>query len=211
MGKSADAKDSPELFQADLAAVIVRSGVSLRGLESRSGWSKSAIWKAQRGPRMPNLGLVEAVVEVCGAKDAELAQWRTRFERLTAQPINATNAVPKRRRTRMALTIAVATSMLTGGGVAATRYWWERPSANVIGGVNIARECREEYPSQPNVWTYPTDQSSPYTWACTSNGTLIAGSHGIDMNRACSRQYGESVYAVVVRPKDAYSWRCARK
>lgn len=206
-----------EDFRADFDAFISNSGLSLRALEKTSGWSKSAIWKARRSSQIPNADLVEAVINACGASSEVASQWRARVVSLArmfaATPTKKRYRLIPGRARKASLIGFVSLSVLLAsvlGGMAVIRYWHTRPPANMLGGIDVALACQDEYPTFANVWAYPRDSNNPYTWTCTSNGLDIPGSHGVDMNRACRRQFGGSAYAMLVWPEKSISWRCVR-
>lgn len=74
--------DSPARFCADLLAEMQRRGVSFRRAEGLSGWGKSTIAAATRGPGLPNVDLVTDVLAAIGVEAAGVEGWRTRHARL---------------------------------------------------------------------------------------------------------------------------------
>jgi hypothetical protein len=112
--------DSPARFCADLLAEMQRRGVSFRRAEGLSGWGKSTIAAATRGPGLPNVDLVTDVLAAIGVEEADVEGWRTRHARLRepsppppppapdhpAGPPPGTPA-PRRRTTRRRVEIAV--------------------------------------------------------------------------------------------------------
>ena len=73
--------DSPAQFCADFAALLDARGVSLRAA-ARSGWGKTTIAGARKGPDLPNVDLVVDVLQAIGEHETIRKQWRDRHERL---------------------------------------------------------------------------------------------------------------------------------
>ena len=76
------ARDSPERFCADFRDALRARDVSFRRAEELSGWGKSTIATATRGPGLPNADLVTDVLGAVGLTGDEVAGWRSRHERL---------------------------------------------------------------------------------------------------------------------------------
>ena len=74
--------DTPAQFCADFLAAMQRRGVSFRRAEGLSGWGKSTIAAATRGPGLPNVDLVTDVLAAIGVEAADVEGWRTRHEAL---------------------------------------------------------------------------------------------------------------------------------
>ncbi len=74
--------DTPAQFCADFLAEMQRRGVSFRRAEGLSGWGKSTIAAATRGPGLPNVDLVTDVLAAIGVEPADVEGWRTRHEAL---------------------------------------------------------------------------------------------------------------------------------
>ena len=74
--------DTPAQFCADFLGAMQRRGVSFRRAEGLSGWGKSTIAAATRGPGLPNVDLVSDVLAAIGVGAADVEGWRTRHEAL---------------------------------------------------------------------------------------------------------------------------------
>ena len=74
--------DTPAQFCADFLAAMQRRGVSFRRAEGLSGWGKSTIAAATRGPGLPNVDLVTDVLAAIGVEAADVEGWRARHEAL---------------------------------------------------------------------------------------------------------------------------------
>ncbi|GAA4730164.1 hypothetical protein [Actinomycetospora chibensis] len=74
--------DTPAQFCADFLAIMQRRGVSFRRAEGLSGWGKSTIAAATRGPGLPNVDLVTDVLAAVGVEPADVEGWRARHEAL---------------------------------------------------------------------------------------------------------------------------------
>jgi hypothetical protein len=68
-------------------------------------------------------------------------------------------------------------------------------------GLDLDAYCRNMNPSSFAVLLDPHDA---YTWRCQVGASQV----GMDLNRACSEQYGASWYAVLGNRSDPDSWRC---
>ncbi|MEJ2859751.1 hypothetical protein [Actinomycetospora flava] len=110
------ARDSPERFCADFRDALRARDVSFRRAEELSGWGKSTIAAATRGPGLPNADLVTDVLGAVGLTPDEVAAWRSRHERLrepdappppSAPPAPPAAPAPPRRSTRRHVEIAV--------------------------------------------------------------------------------------------------------
>lgn len=115
--------DSPARFCTDFRDVLRARDVSFRRAEELSGWGKSTIAAATRGPGLPNGDLVTDVLAAVGLEPDEVAAWRTRHARLRdpppavdtptlppateAAPEPAAPSAPGRRSTRRRVEIAV--------------------------------------------------------------------------------------------------------
>lgn len=75
-------RDSPVRFCADFRETLRARDVSFRRAEELSGWGKSTIAAATRGPGLPNADLVTDVLGAVGLTPGEVAAWRSRHERL---------------------------------------------------------------------------------------------------------------------------------
>ncbi|GAA4784504.1 hypothetical protein GCM10023200_17690 [Actinomycetospora chlora] len=74
--------DSPARFCADFLDALQRHGVSFRRAEQLSGWGKSTIAAATRGPGLPNVDLVTDVLAAVGTDADDVDGWRVRHARL---------------------------------------------------------------------------------------------------------------------------------
>lgn len=74
--------DTPARFCADFLAELQRRGVSFRRAEGLSGWGKSTIAAATRGPGLPNVDLVTDVLAAVGVDADDVEGWRARHGRL---------------------------------------------------------------------------------------------------------------------------------
>ena len=77
-----ESADSAMKFCRDFAALLDDRGVSLRAAAARSGWGKSTISAARKGPALPNVDLVADVLAAIGEDEQTCGQWRIRHERL---------------------------------------------------------------------------------------------------------------------------------
>jgi hypothetical protein len=112
--------DTPAQFCADFLTAMQRRGVSFRRAEGLSGWGKSTIAAATRGPGLPNVDLVTDVLAAIGVEAADVEGWRTRHEALrdttpAAPPEPELEHVPGppagRRTTRRRVEIAVVAAL----------------------------------------------------------------------------------------------------
>jgi hypothetical protein len=74
--------DSPARFCADFRDALRERDVSFRRAEELSGWGKSTIAAATRGPGLPNADLVTDVLGAVGLEPDEVAAWQARHARL---------------------------------------------------------------------------------------------------------------------------------
>ncbi|GLZ44132.1 hypothetical protein Acsp06_03170 [Actinomycetospora sp. NBRC 106375] len=83
--------DSAARYCADFRDVLRERDVSFRRAEELSGWGKSTIAAATRGPGLPNADLVGDVLGAIGLAPEDVARWRERHVRLrevaTAPPV----------------------------------------------------------------------------------------------------------------------------
>ncbi|MFC5138687.1 hypothetical protein ACFPK1_10630 [Actinomycetospora rhizophila] len=113
-------RDSPERFCTDFRETLRAHDVSFRRAEELSGWGKSTIAAATRGPGLPNADLVTDVLGAIGLGPDDVAAWRSRHDRLrepeASRPAPApapaagpapAPAPPRRRSTRRRVEIAV--------------------------------------------------------------------------------------------------------
>jgi len=77
-----DPVDSPARFCAALLGEMQRREVSFRRAEGLSGWGKSTIAAATRGPGLPNVDLVTDVLAAIGVPADDVEGWRARHARL---------------------------------------------------------------------------------------------------------------------------------
>lgn len=94
--------------------------------------------------------------------------------------------------------IAVATCLLGGAtpALAATR----------IGGVDMQAACNSQQPAF-GLRAVVKDQHNAYSWRCEAPWGY---STGIDVNRACTSQYGPGTYAGLADSRNPYTWYCQR-
>ena len=85
--KPSEPADSSARFCADFAALLDARGVSLRAA-ARSGWGKTTIAAARKGPDLPNVDLVVDVLQTIGEPEQVREQWRDRHARLSQAPIS---------------------------------------------------------------------------------------------------------------------------
>ncbi|PVZ11824.1 hypothetical protein [Actinomycetospora cinnamomea] len=86
--------DTTARFCADFLAELQRRGVSFRRAEAVSGWGKSTIAAATRGPGLPNVDLVTDVLAGVGVEADDVAGWRSRHERLREAHAPPAEAAP---------------------------------------------------------------------------------------------------------------------
>lgn len=101
--------------------------LSLREAAERSGWSKSAIHNARKGPRLPNPDLVAAVLQVAGLSKDQIQDWTLRHASLAKQaktpPDDDVDGGPtqpklaRRGRTALAAGALAIAAMVVGGWV----------------------------------------------------------------------------------------------
>ncbi|MEJ2887319.1 hypothetical protein [Actinomycetospora aeridis] len=121
--------DSPARFCADFRDALRARDVSFRRAEELSGWGKSTIATATRGPGLPNADLVSDVLGAVGLEPDEVAAWQARHARLRepdaprddppppagpppAAPPPPARPGPARRSTRRRLEIVVFTVLV---------------------------------------------------------------------------------------------------
>jgi hypothetical protein len=109
--------DTPAQFCADFLAAMQRRGVSFRRAEGLSGWGKSTIAAATRGPGLPNVDLVTDVLSAIGVEPADVEGWRARHAALRdtapAAPPEPERGPPTgSRTTRRRVEIAVFVALL---------------------------------------------------------------------------------------------------
>lgn len=109
--------DTPAQFCADFLAAMQRRGVSFRRAEGLSGWGKSTIAAATRGPGLPNVDLVTDVLAAIGVEPADVEGWRARHEALrdtapAAPPEPERGPPTASRTTRRRIEIAVFVALL---------------------------------------------------------------------------------------------------
>lgn len=80
--------------------------------------------------------------------------------------------------------------------------------AATLGGVDVVGWCKSTFNVPALGGAKVTNRNSAYSWRCTYAGVIQAW--GVDMNRACVRQYGRGAWARPLRSTDPYSWRCYR-
>jgi hypothetical protein len=114
--------DTPAQFCADFLTAMQRRGVSFRRAEGLSGWGKSTIAAATRGPGLPNVDLVTDVLAAIGVEPAHVDGWRTRHEALrdTAPaapppPEPGPPTAPRTTRRRVEIAVVVALVVLVVG------------------------------------------------------------------------------------------------
>ncbi|UOX88262.1 hypothetical protein MUY14_42340 [Amycolatopsis sp. FBCC-B4732] len=78
--------------------------------------------------------------------------------------------------------------------------------AAVIGGVDMQRACTVQNPGM-GLAAVVTDAHNAYSWRCRAPWGYQVG---INVNAACTDQYGGGAYATVLNAADPYSWRCNR-
>jgi hypothetical protein len=95
-------------------------------------------------------------------------------------------------------------------------------AATTLGGVDMQRACRTQYPSGWGLSAYVNDWDSSergqfghtdepniaYSWRCWA--PWDHSTYSIDVNRACASQYGKGAYAGLGSSTDPYSWYCRR-
>lgn len=80
-----------------------------------------------------------------------------------------------------------------------------------LGGVDVMKYCSRMLHSLfgsnvSHINAAPRDPHNAYTWRCT----WLGDSQGVNMNSACSLQYGPGAWAKPLDARNAYSWRCFR-
>ncbi|ANZ40544.1 hypothetical protein BBK82_35600 [Lentzea guizhouensis] len=79
-------------------------------------------------------------------------------------------------------------------------------AATVIGGVDIAQQCRVQFSSPLELRLL--DPHNAYAWRCYSPSS--GNFYSVDLNDACARQWAGGAFAIVLDTGNPYSWRCAR-
>ncbi|TDQ50016.1 hypothetical protein EV188_11012 [Actinomycetospora succinea] len=108
-------------FCADFRDTLRARDVSFRRAEELSGWGKSTIATATRGPGLPNADLVTDVLGAVGLSPDEVATWRARHARLREGDVArddppaplATPPPAPRRSTRRRVEIAAFTVLVS--------------------------------------------------------------------------------------------------
>ncbi len=77
------------------------------------------------------------------------------------------------------------------------------PPSNSIGGVNMQVACDTQYAGQGRA-AVVLDQHNAYSWACSSP----SGTTGINVNQACSTQYGYGATSGLANASNPYTWFC---
>jgi hypothetical protein len=107
--------DTPARFCADFLAELQRRGVSFRRAEGLSGWGKSTIAAATRGPGLPNVDLVTDVLAAVGVEAEDVEGWRVRHRQLGDTPAPEGTPAPaptSRRSPRRRVEIAVFAALV---------------------------------------------------------------------------------------------------
>jgi hypothetical protein len=84
-------------------------------------------------------------------------------------------------------------------------------SASTVRGLNLNEACQQQYPNAFLEWEVYAALSWPgtaYSWQCYDGGPQD-DMGGINMTKACQRQYSASSYAYLAYPYGPYAWRCA--
>ncbi|MEU7478349.1 helix-turn-helix transcriptional regulator [Lentzea sp. NPDC042327] len=121
-------EDSTGAYCRDFDDVFKRRGISLREAARLSGWGKSTIDSARKGPGLPNKALVGDVLQALGLDADEVGSWLARHDRLTAGrtaarsvDVAAEQTPPATRRHVNRLAVAaVAIGLAVGSGFALT-------------------------------------------------------------------------------------------
>lgn len=97
---------------------------------------------------------------------------------------------------------------LAGCAIASGALMVQAPvaSAAIVGGVDVAGYCAS-FVANKSLSGTRVNSSDAYSWRCTYAGVNV---RGVDMNAACKRQYGSAASALVLDPRNAYTWRCNR-
>lgn len=84
--------------------------------------------------------------------------------------------------------------------------------AGELGGVDILTWCRQPGAGMLGWGQVSTsrDPGNAYSWKCVYGSGWSQSTRSIDMNQACSWQYGRGAWAKPLDPRNAYSWRCYR-
>ena len=72
-------QDNVQRFAADLRELLLSTGLSLRALQSKANYSRTALSKATSGQALPSLELTRAIARACGA---DISAWEGRWRDL---------------------------------------------------------------------------------------------------------------------------------
>jgi hypothetical protein len=103
-------------------------------------------------------------------------------------------------------------SLIAAGAVAASALALAPTAqAGELGGVDVQKYCANPNSGMsPGQVSTERDPSNAYSWKCVYTGFGFPTKRGVDMNLACSLQYGRGAWAKPLDPHNAYSWRCYR-
>ena len=79
------------------------------------------------------------------------------------------------------------------------------PASADVGGLDMVRACKAQF-SVGAVVTARTIGNGPYDWRCSWMGMTLSY-WGVDTNRACRQQYGNTAYSFLAA-NNVYGWRC---
>jgi hypothetical protein len=153
-----------------------------------------------------------------------LAVWEGQTIRFTPNLSIVERRTLKQNRKARRLSRVIVTGVATAAALFGSTLLTATPAeaATPLGGVDMQRACRTQYPSgwgltaHVSDWKnsafgstgYANDPDNAYTWRCWA--PWDHRTYSIDVNRACVNQYGRGAYAGLGNSTDPYSWYCRR-